>query len=791
MRFTLSWLKDFLDTTASLQEISEQLTALGLEVEKIIDKSAELAPFHIAEIIETQPHPNADKLRVCKVNTGSTILQIVCGAPNARAGIKVVLAESGSVIPTNGMKIKPSKIRDVESNGMLCSARELGIGEDHNGIIELSNDAPLGQSFAQWEGLNDPVIEIAITPNRGDCLGVYGIARDLAATDIGTLKPLTIPAIKGTFPSPIAVLLEDEAGCPLFIGRYIKNVTNSESPAWLKKRLEAIGISPISALVDITNYISFTYGRPLHVYDADKLQGNIVVRKSAADEKFAALNDKNYTLAAGLTVVADSQNIVALGGVIGGADSGCSLGTTNVLLESAFFDPSVVTKTGRLLQIDTDSRYRFEREVDKGFVKNGADIAISMILSLCGGEVSDQIISGKEDVNQRVISFNASKVLTLGGIDLDGHIITSILEKLGFTIKGSNVTIPSWRNDIHGEADLVEEVLRVYGYDALPATPLPAPPAGFSSALSPEQRRVNTSKTLLAARGFTEIVSWSFMPTDIAALFGGGQPALRLQNPISSELESMRPSLLPNLLDAFKRNSARGFHDLMLFEAGPEFHGVKPEEQPVVISGIRTGQTAPKNHYHDARTVEVSDIKTDIFALLTEYNVATDRITITRDVPDWYHPGRSGVLRLGNKALGVFGELHPALLQQLDIKTPTVAFELFIQSIPYPKQKNGRKTAPNYSDYQAVQRDFAFIVDSTVESGKVIRAVESAEKELITQVSLFDVYSGKGVEEGKKSLALSVTLQAKNRTLTEEEIESSCRKIIESVGKNTEGVLRE
>lgn len=790
MQFTYSWLKEFLETNATLAEISEKLTALGLEVEKIVDKSVELAPFKIAAILEAQPHPNADKLRVCKVDTGNGILQIVCGAPNARAGIKVVLAPVGSVIPTNGLKIKASSIREVESNGMLCSARELGIGEDHNGIIELAADAPLGESFVAWEGLNDPVIEIAITPNRGDCLGVYGIARDLAAAGLGTLKPLAVQAVKGSFASPVAVKIEDAKGCPLFIGRAIRGVTNPESPAWLKKRLEAIGINPISALVDITNYISFTFGRPLHVYDADKLQGSLTVRHSRAGETFTALNDKDYTLEAGLTVIADTANVLALGGIIGGKESGCAPVTKNVFLEAAFFDPVMIAEGGRKLQIDTDSRYRFERTVDRGFVRMGADIATRMILELCGGEASEYVVAGEENLAPRVINFNPEKVRTLGGVELEEKRIFAILTALGFVINGKQVTAPSWRSDVEGEADLVEEVLRVNGYDALPNTPLPVPDQFFIPALSLSQRRVAASRRLLVARGFSEAVTWSFMPQSLAVLFGGGQPELQLQNPISTELGTMRPSILPNLLDAVRRNSARGYHDLAFFEVGPVFKGVTPDKQQQVLTAVRAGKTVPRSLYGEARAVDMFDIKADVFAVLAEYGLATDKLNITRDAPDYYHPGRSCVLRLGNKPLAYIGEFHPHVLQILDVKTSAVACEVFLEAIPVPKTKHGRKPAPHWSDYQAVERDFAFIVDNATEADAVLRAVRGAEKQWITDVSLFDVYSGKGVEEGKKSLALCVTLQAQDKTLTEAEIDAVSKKIIENVVKQTNGYLR-
>jgi len=789
MKFTLSWLKEFLDTNASVDEISARLTALGLEVEHVIDRSVQLAPFKVAEILEACPHPDATKLQVCRVNNGSETLQIVCGAPNARAGIKVILAPIGTTIPAHGLVIKASKIRGVDSHGMLCSAKELMVGDDESGIIELPSNAIPGAPYVTLAGLDDPVFEIAITPNRGDCLGVYGIARDLAASGLGTLKKLILPQVTVDSSKTISVTI-NTANCSIFTCRSFVGVTNCPSPDWMQKYLKAIGVKPISALVDITNYIAFTYGRPLHVYDQALLDGSVTIRESKEGEVFHALNGNRYTLSEGLTVVADHSKILALGGVIGSSDSSCSRTSTTILLESALFDPAAVAKAGRALQIDSDSRYRFERHTDEDFVETGLELASALILSICGGEAGTIISVGKTEP-QRSIQFSMDKIATLGGLTVDEEKLHTILTALGFTLHGNHLTIPSWRHDIDCEAAIVEEVLRVIGYDALPLLPLPAAAQSTLPILSAQQRRIATSRRLLATRGLTETVTYSFMPTDKAVLFGGGSAALRLENPISVDLESMRPSLLPNLLDAANRNHARSFFDLALFEIGPEFFGNIPGEQRLMMSGIRTGKTAAKSYYHDARDIDVFDVKADCFALLAESGVPTDRVTINRGAPSWYHPGRSGVISLGGKnILAYFGEIHPVIQKTFDLKNPVYAFEIIASAMPVSKPKQGRKPAPDFSDFQATTRDFAFIVNNDVPVETLLRSARAADKELITNVALFDIYRGKGVDEDKKSVAISVTLQSKTRTLTDEDIEIACGKIVVDVMKATNGILR-
>jgi len=791
MKFTLNWLKKYLETDASLQEIADKLTAIGLEVEEISDKSAELASFKIACIEKAEPHPDADKLRVCKVNTGQEKLQIVCGAPNAREGINVVLAPVGSVIPTNGLKIKASKIRGVESNGMLCSAAELGLGDDHGGIIEMPacNDN-IAKQYVEVAGLDDPVIEIAITPNRGDCLGVYGVARDLAAAGLGKLKPLQVAQEKGEFESPVAVSIEDKQACPMFVGRYFKDVKNGRSPEWLKNRLDAIGVKSISALVDITNYIAFEFGRPLHVYDANKLKGDIRVRSANDGEIISALDDNEHKLAAGEVVVADDAGVQAIGGVIGGKNSGCDENTTDVFLEVALFDPIKVAEVGRRLDIITDSRYRFERNVDPAFVNDAVHIASSMIKDLCGGKASELVIAGDEPKWQREIDFDFSYVKARGGIDISEEKSKEILADLGFQVKGNKVSVPSWRSDVEGKCDIVEEIIRVYGYDNIPTLDLPKYIDDAIDPLKPAQKRVSAARRSLASGGMTECITWSFMKSDTAKLFGGGDDKLKLLNPISSDLDAMRPSILPNLIEAVGRNNDRGVDNLAFFEIGLIFEDTSPQGQKQVVSGIRSGKNARKNIYGDIRDVDVFDAKADCLSALDAAGAPVDNLRITTDAPSYYHPGRSGVLSLGKNAIAYFGQIHPKILKIMDVKSVIVGFEVFFGQIPAPKAKKSTARAKlQVSEYQSSTRDFAFIVDEKLSADDVLRSVRACNKKLIEDVYLFDVYQGKGVDEGKKSIAFAVVIRADDHTLTESELDGVSTSVIETVSK-LGGVLR-
>lgn len=799
MKFTLSWLKDHLETTASLQEISDKLTAIGLEVESVEDKAESLKAFTVAKILEATRHPEADKLQVCKVESDVGVLQIVCGAANARAGLYVALAKEGAVIPGNGMTIKKTKIRGVESNGMLCSQEELGLAESSEGIIELP-EAAIGAKVADVMSLNDPVIDIAITPNRADCLGVRGIARDLAAAGLGTLKPMPDISFKPSFSSPISVSIDTKA-CEQFIGCFIKSVRNKPSPDWLKTRLEAIGQKSISALVDITNYFTFDLGRPLHVYDEKKLGRNIAVRASKKGENIKALNGKDYALENSVTVIADSSNVLAIGGIIGGVESSCTEATTDIFLEVALFEPDSVALAGRNLQIDSDARYRFERGVDVAFVEEAAKRAAAMITQVCGGQASELVYAGKTPQWQREINFNPERVKSLGGVDISAEKSIEILRNLGFTSNqqpATNnyiVTPPSWRADIEGEADLVEEILRIHGYEHIPSTPLPKCAAITPAILNLLQKRVHLAKRLLAGRGMMEVQTWSFLPAAQAAMFGGNNPALTLLNPISADLDTMRPCLLPNLLDAAKRNAARGFKNLNLFEVGLQFHDITPDGQKTLASGIRIGN-AQNNNYEGglftqkADTVDAMDAKADTVSLLQTLGVSKLEVS-TENLPSYYHPNRSGAFVLGKTVLGFFGEIHPRIAKSFDIEGRVTAFEIFLDNIPVARSKGTAKPTLKLSDYQAVERDFAFIVDENVSAATIEKEINKAEKNLITNVEIFDVYSGKGVDAGKKSVAVKVTLQSFERTLSEADITAVSNAIISGAGKGFGGILRQ
>ena len=777
MKFTLSWLKEFLETDASLAQISEKLTALGLEVEEIIDNSASLKEFIVAEILEATQHPNADKLRVCKVADGAGERQVVCGAPNARAGIKVVLATEGIKIPANGMVIKKSAIRGVESNGMLCSNEELGLAGDSAGIIELPASAKVGESAIYALGVDDPVIDIAITPNRADCLGVYGIARDLAAAGIGKLKPLASPEYKAVGSGKISVKLETE-NCTKFVGCYISGVKDCASPAWLQNRLKAIGLKSISALVDITNYINISYARPLHAYDADKLKGNLVVRLAVENEKFSALNDKEYLLAENDIVIADEKGVVALGGIIGGKESSVSGETNNIFLEAAFFDSVSIAKTGRRLAIDSDARYRFERGVDPEFILQGAQLAVGLILEICGGEASKFLSLGKTIDNQRTINFDYNKVFALGGIEIKKEEIYNILQSLGFVFIGEQLKIPSWRADIDCESALIEEILRVYGYDNIPETTIPY---AISRKLSSVQQRTSLVRKELAVRGLNEVYSWAFLAEKQAKTFGVANP-LKLLNPISADLDVMRPNLLANLLSAIARNSARGFSSLGLFEIGNVFEDVTVEGHKLHASGVRSDKFINRNHLGGLREVDLFDAKADLFSVLEIAGLSPEKLQISREVPAYYHPTRSGRISLGGKiTLGYFGEIHPLILANFDIKQRVVAFEALLNNIPLPKSKNKSKPLFFISNFQSVERDFAFIADEKMPVTDIVKAIEKAEKNLIKEVKVFDIYIGKGVENSKKSVAISVTLQSQDHTLTDKEIEEIAAKVISEV----------
>ena len=801
MKFTLSWLKEHLDTDADLTRISESLTALGLEVDGIVDRAAELSPFTVGHVVECQQHPNADKLKVCIVETADVRrVQVVCGAPNARAGMKGVFAPVGTVIPGTGQLLKAGVIRGVESNGMLCSEREMGLSDEHSGIIDLPEDTEIGMPFARIAGLDDPLIDVALTPDRGDCAGVHGIARDLAAAGLGILKPLSAEPVTGAYDSPIGVefdLPPETAGaCPLFVGRHIRGLRNGPSPRWLQDKLLAVGLRPINTLVDITNYYSLDRCRPLHVFDADSVAGPLTVRLSQDGESLAALNGKTYTLDDAMTVIADCDGVAALGGVMGGEPTGCTEETTSVFIECALFDPIRTAATGRKLAIDSDARYRFERGVDPDAVISSTEQATRLILTLCGGEPSHLVVTGAVPDWRRAILFHPARTEHLGGVAVPFDEQRRILEALGCAVRAEDgsalaVTPPSWRPDIHGEADLVEEVLRVHGYDRIPVVPMPRLSAVARPALSGPQRTVGRVRRALATRGLEEAVTWSFMQGDKAAGFGFANDALRLVNPIASDLDVMRPSVLPNLIEAAGRNAARGFPDVALFEIGPVYRDPSPKGQRAVAAGVRRGRASPRHWAAAARATDALDAKADALAVLEMAGAPTANLLVTTDAPDWYHPGRSGCFRLGPTVLAQFGEVHPLSLEALDVPGPVMAFEVFLDVVPVPKKRPGTaKPLLALSPFQPVERDFAFLVDRSVPADSVLRAARGADKALISDVALFDVYTGTGVPDGKASLAVTVTLQPTEATLTDAQIEAVGQRIVANVAKQTGGTLR-
>ncbi|HTW33310.1 MAG TPA: phenylalanine--tRNA ligase subunit beta [Rhizomicrobium sp.] len=796
MKLTLSWLKEHLETDADAKTVAETLTRIGLEVEAVEDKGAGLKDFIVAHVVSAEKHPNADKLKLCMVDTGDDIVQVVCGAPNAHTGMKAVFARPGVVIPISGEALKVSTIRGVESRGMLCSQRELLLSDEHEGIIELSADAVTGEPAAHALHLNDPVIEISLTPNRGDATGVHGIARDLAAAGLGRLKSGAVAPVPGKFKSPKAVHLEfargTENACPLFVGRLVRNVKNGPSPLWLQERLRAIGLRPISALVDVTNLLTFDRGRPLHVFDADKLSGDVIVRLGRDGETLKALDGKDYTLDSEMCVIADAKTAHSIGGIMGGEDTGCTDATTNVFIEAALFDPARTAATGRKLGILSDARYRFERGVDPEFVVPGMELATKLILEFCGGEPSELVIAGHVPEWRRAVPFSRARVRRLAGLDVPEKEIVRILESLGFKFishEPMDVAPPSWRSDIHGPADLVEEVVRIYGLDKVPAIPMRRPHAVARSVLTAEQKRRRLVRRTLAARGFSETISYSFISRAQAKLFDGGDDARQLENPIASDLDALRPSVLPSLLAASSRNFARGFADFQVSEVGAQFESGMPGAQTSVAAGIRVG-SGVRSWTKSTHPADAFDAKADMIALIEAALGAPMTAPIKTGAPSWYHPGRSGTLALGQKVLGYFGEVHPSVLAAFDIKAPVAAFEVFLDAIPEPRQKGKARSLFAPPPYPAVERDFAFVLDTKVSADDVVKAVRNTERVLIERVDVFDVYEGKGVPEGKKSLAVAVRLQPREKTLTDTEIDALAQKIVAAVAKATGGTLR-
>jgi phenylalanyl-tRNA synthetase beta chain len=820
MKFSLSWLRTHLDTDAPLDRITDTLTQIGLELEGVENRGAPIAPFRIAHVIEAVQHPNADRLRACKVDTGDGIVSVVCGAPNARTGMKAVFAAPGSFIPGTGVTLKVGEIRGVQSAGMLLSAREMGLGEDHSGIMDLPADAPVGASYAAWAGLDDPVIEISVTPNRGDCFSVRGVARDLAAAGIGTLKPFAPARIPPAFDGGPTWQIEWPEACPWILGRTIRGLKNSPSPTWLQDRLVSIGLRPINALVDVTNFFTFDLGRPLHVFDVDKLAGSVLTLRRGAGETLRALNGKDYVLDPEDCAICDAAGVVSMAGVMGGETTGCDESTTSVFVECALFDPVRIALTGRRHQIVSDARQRFERGLDPALLPDATEAATALILDLCGGEPGPVTAAGAEPHWQRNATLRFERIAGLGGSDIPPDEAVASLQRLGFTVQERTadrviVAVPSWRNDVAApvaldqsdtldptvaaaaaagcavvepECDLVEEVLRLRGLDAVPPVSLPRAAPVPTATLTPRQSRTALVRRTLAAQGLAECVTFSFMAREEAALFGATPDSLRLSNPIAADLDQLRPTALATLALAAKRNAARGYGDLALFEIGPQFAADAPDGQSLVAAGLRCGST-PRSWLAPSRPVEAMDAKADLWAAMSAIGVPLDALIVTPDAPAFLHPGRSAHVKQGPKTvLGHFGELHPRLLRRLDLPGPMVVFALNLDAVADPKRR--RKAAPDLPAFQPLRRDFAFLVDTATPADAVLRAARGAERTLIAGVSLFDLYEGEGVPAGKKSLAIEVVFQPRERTLTDAEIEAAAGKVVAAVAKATGGVLR-
>jgi phenylalanyl-tRNA synthetase beta chain len=801
MKFTFAWLKEHLETDRPLGDIADKLTMIGLEVEHIEDKGKELAPFLIARVVEAKQHPNADRLRVCMVDTGDgKPIQVVCGAPNARTGMTGVFVPPGAYIPGKDMTLSVGTIRGVESRGMLVSEFELKISDNHEGIIELPEDAPIGANYAQWAGLDDPVIEINLTPNRPDCTGVHGIARDLAAAEMGKFKDAAIKPIKGEFACPVAVKIESPDLCPAFALRLVRGVKNGPSPQWLQKRLIAIGLRPINALVDITNFMTYDRARPLHVFDAAKVRGSLTVRHAQDGETLLALDGKTYKLDNNVCVIADQEGVESLSGIMGGEKTGCSETTTDVLIESALWNPANIAQTGRKLGINSEARYRFERGVDPAFTLPGLELATKMVIELCGGTPSEITVVGSTHADERIIDFPLSETKRLAGLSVALPELRRVLERLGFFAAGQGerlkVAVPSWRPDVYGKADVVEEIVRILGVDRVPLTPFERGDAPRKPVLTPIQLRTRKAKRALATRNLVEAVTWSFIDKKQAELFGGGKPELALANPIASDLSDMRPSLIPGLIAAAQRNADRGFADSALFEVGQIFRGDQPSDQFIAAAGVRRALAKPSGigRHWSAKNGEVDafDAKADVLAALIAAGAPPQALQVVPGGPAWFHPGRCGTIQIGpQNVLGHFGELHPSALEALDVEGPLVAFEVILERIPEPKAKATRaKAALDLSAFQPVERDFAFVVERGVKAADLVRAAAGVDRKLITGVTVFDVYEGIGIAPDKKSIAIAVTIQPRERTMTDAEIEALAAKIVAEVGKRTGGVLR-
>ncbi|MBI1493612.1 phenylalanine--tRNA ligase subunit beta [Halocynthiibacter styelae] len=797
MKFTLSWLKTHLDTEASVDEILYALTDLGLEVEEVANPVDRLADFTLGYVETAEKHPDADRLNVCQVKTDEGMKQIICGAPNARAGITVVVAKPGVYVPGIDTTIQIGKIRGIESHGMMASEREMELSDEHDGIIELPSGA-VGDRFVDWLAENDPakvdvMIEIAITPNRPDALGVRGIARDLAARGVGTLKPAPEAKVEGSYKAPFNITIDADTAedCPVFMGRLIKGVKNGPSPQWLQDQLKAIGLRPISALVDVTNFFTYDQNRPLHVFDADKVQGDLRIHRAKGGETLIALDEKEYTMREGMVVISDDAGVESIAGIMGGLHTGCTEETTNVILEAAFWETIQIAKTGRALKINSDARYRNERGIDPAFNAPAMELATQMILDLCGGEASEVVVAGKVPDVSRAYKLDTDRVQSLVGMEIAPDTQRQTLTDLGFVMEGDMAHVPSWRPDVQGSADLVEEVARVASLTKLEGKPLLRETVGVPKPiLTPMQKREGMARRTIAALGYNECVTYSFIDQTSAEVFEGGADATKLDNPISSEMSHMRPDLLPGLLQAAARNQARGFADMALFEVGPAFHGGEPEEQHIQATGILIGHTGPKDVHGERRAVDVYDAKADAEAVLSAIG-APAKAQIMRGAQSWWHPGRHGKICLGpKKVLATFGELHPKTLNKMGVKGPAVAFTVLLEQPPFAKKKTSTRDALKISDLQAVERDFAFVVDADVEALNLVNAAGGADKALIENVRVFDEFIGGSLGEDKKSIAITVRLQPGDKTLTEKDIEAVSEKIVAKVSKATGGTLR-
>jgi phenylalanyl-tRNA synthetase beta chain len=810
MKFTLSWLKDHLETDATLEQVCEQLTAIGLEVEDVDDKAA-YEPFVIAKILSAEKHPQADRLKVLMVDAGPGVnggkpVQVVCGAPNARAGMVGALASPGTYVPGIDVTLTVGNIRGVESHGMMCSEKELDMSDNHDGIIDLPEDAPVGTPFATYAGLDDPVIDINLTPNRPDCTSIYGIARDLAAAGLGTLKPQPKPelALQGETTVGLTIDLDDEKLCPGFALRLVRGVKNGPSPAWMQARLKAIGLRPINALVDITNYMTFDQGRPMHVFDAAKVEGDLMVRRANEGEEILALDTRTYKLTQSNVVIADGNGVESIGGIMGGEHSGCDEKTTEVLIESALWDPINIAKSGRALGIITDARYRFERGVDPEYMIPGLDRTTQLVLDLCGGQPAEAKVVGYKAHQPKVVEFPFAEVKRLTGLEVSTEESRQILTRLGFGVEGEgehvSVTVPSWRPDVDGKADLVEEVMRIHGVDQIKPEPIEKLSSVNAKILTTLQIRTRTAKRALAARGMLEAVTWSFIAEDHAKLFGGGSTALKLANPIASDMSDMRPSLLPGLLTAAQRNADKGLGDVAIFEVSGTYENDRPEGQRRVAGGIRrgtasingTGRLWSNTAKGGGKPVDVFDAKADALAVLEACGLPMANVQVEKGAPGWYHPGRSGTIKMGPKVvLGYFGEFHPKTLGSLDVSGALAGFEVYLDAMPEPKRKATRTKPPlDLSPFQAVKRDFAFVVGSDVEAGAIVKAATSADRKLISGVNVFDVFEGPSLGEGRKSIAIEVLIQPVDKTLTDEDFDALTGKIVANVEKSTGGTLR-